>query len=817
MLSLQEFGITEPSPNYSLCEVSVGEGGLIKHRRLPDQLNDLAQRIPLNARYYLKSNLSIEQLVSDDVASDMIKEAHISFLQLNSMELAFQLTLADFDIFSEIETTEYVDNLFERDSAYGEPALEKFEELVNREMFWVCSEVCSEHNTIKRMKVVKHFIKIAKHCKDCKNFNSMFAILSGLGHGSVSRLRNTWEKLPSKYSKLFSDLQEVMDPSRNMAKYRNLLNSELVHPPMIPFFPVVKKDLTFLHLGNDSEMDGLINFEKLRMIAKEIRQITNMCSMKYDLRSMYDAVLIGNSPAADAAWTHGFYGASSSASSHFAHSSSSNLAGMATIRKRDNNKRRSQLPNPKKVYEEAQMSRKVRTYLSNLKVVEDEDRLHEMSSRLEAPMFRSRADASPIPTTTNAPVRSGSSLSSHSSMSSTSGTSHITKFGAQSPDNIRKLMSLSESSKPLKHQLPPSASMMNPGSSEGPGSRNHPHPHHPHHPRATSGYSPATSPLLPYNSPRVGGGGMGSNPAPQPASPANGRQHPARSSGGKLAHKIPLISAESSSVTSLTSLSSTGGLSLRKSHTTGSMSSGSISPGGSSIGGAAANAAANAVAAAATNSNAQAAHFQDNTSAGSGSSHDSGHVSLQSSRLASNANQTGFDSRRSSTSTGSSPHLPRRGFLPSANPLPPPPPPPSNVAAHHLLPPPPTSMTPAGSTSSPASSSTASQPQPQFQRRIAPDYSVAAQMAAQISHAKHVRQMNNAAAAARRTSFQSQLSSSPSQRSPVSFAPHLEFYAGEEEGGEEKEEEEEEEEKTAADDIFEHDSTPEQNDQISAV
>ena len=67
-----------------------------------------------------------------------------------------------------------------------------------------------------------------------------------------------------------------MDPSRNMAKYRNLINSELVHPPMIPFFPVVKKDLTFLHLGNDSEMDGLVNFEKLRMIAKEIRQITNM-------------------------------------------------------------------------------------------------------------------------------------------------------------------------------------------------------------------------------------------------------------------------------------------------------------------------------------------------------------------------------------------------------------------------------------------------------------------------------------------------------------------------------------------------------------
>ncbi len=42
-----------------------------------------------------------------------------------------------------------------------------------------------------------------EHCKDCKNFNSMFAIVSGLGHGSVSRLKSTWEKIPSKYGKLF--------------------------------------------------------------------------------------------------------------------------------------------------------------------------------------------------------------------------------------------------------------------------------------------------------------------------------------------------------------------------------------------------------------------------------------------------------------------------------------------------------------------------------------------------------------------------------------------------------------------------------------
>jgi len=44
----------------------------------------------------------------------------------------------------------------------------------------------------------------------------------------------------------------------------------------IPFFPLVKKDLTFIHFGNDSRVDGLVNFEKLRMIAKEIHQVTAM-------------------------------------------------------------------------------------------------------------------------------------------------------------------------------------------------------------------------------------------------------------------------------------------------------------------------------------------------------------------------------------------------------------------------------------------------------------------------------------------------------------------------------------------------------------
>lgn len=67
----------------------------------------------------------------------------------------------DFSIFRQIEPTEYIDDLFELPSRYGTPMLEQFAALVNREMFWVVTEVCSEHNPVRRMKIIKQFIKVA--------------------------------------------------------------------------------------------------------------------------------------------------------------------------------------------------------------------------------------------------------------------------------------------------------------------------------------------------------------------------------------------------------------------------------------------------------------------------------------------------------------------------------------------------------------------------------------------------------------------------------------------------------------------------------
>lgn len=34
-------------------------------------------------------------------------------------------------------------------------------------------------------------------------------------------------------------------------------------PPLIPFIPLILKDLTFIHEGNKTYFNGLVNFEKM--------------------------------------------------------------------------------------------------------------------------------------------------------------------------------------------------------------------------------------------------------------------------------------------------------------------------------------------------------------------------------------------------------------------------------------------------------------------------------------------------------------------------------------------------------------------------
>lgn len=195
-------------------------------------------------------------------------------------------------------------------------------------------------------------------------------------------------------------LQELMDPSRNMSKYRQLVVAELHgQHPIVPFYPIVKKDLTFIHLGNETRVEGLINFEKLRMVAKEVRTLTQMCSSTYDFVTMLELrgqppssamlalnqmsilqSIVGGGSGGGSGNSSGSGGGGGQTTSHMqgsggggggvgggSGSSSSHLMAQSSTTTVKRRKKSAATPNPKKMFEEAQMVRRVKAFLNKVR------------------------------------------------------------------------------------------------------------------------------------------------------------------------------------------------------------------------------------------------------------------------------------------------------------------------------------------------------------------------------------------------------------------------------------------------------------------
>lgn len=164
-------------------------------------------------------------------------------------------------------------------------------------------------------------------------------------------------------------------------------------------------------------------------------------------------------------------------------------SGQATVKRR---KKSAAPPNPKKMFEEAQMVRRVKAYLNNIKVLTDEDKLQELSIECEqsggsAPntvTIRKRHPSPTLSTTSSTSSTSeGRKIQLAAALNAANGNVFFVlesnelvivdyeslmiflnnlhtdpndrrppKFGAASPQAVKKLLSLSEQNKTRPHQ-----------------------------------------------------------------------------------------------------------------------------------------------------------------------------------------------------------------------------------------------------------------------------------------------------------------------------------------------------------------------------
>ncbi|XP_023271358.1 rap guanine nucleotide exchange factor 3-like isoform X1 [Seriola lalandi dorsalis] len=235
----------------------------------------------LNERLFICTSEQVEQLMPLKEQQGPERGTTDVLEQMGSKDLANELTNYDWELFTAMHEVELVHYIFGRHKFPGAITanLERFVRRFNEVQHWVVTELCLCEDLAKRAILLKKFIKIAAVLKEQKNLNSFFAVMFGLSNSAVQRLYKTWERIPSKTKRIYCAYERLMDPSRNHRAYR--LAVAKLSPPYIPFMPLLLKDMTFIHEGNPNYVEKLVNFEKMRMIAKTVKIVRGCRSQPY--------------------------------------------------------------------------------------------------------------------------------------------------------------------------------------------------------------------------------------------------------------------------------------------------------------------------------------------------------------------------------------------------------------------------------------------------------------------------------------------------------------------------------------------------------
>jgi hypothetical protein len=255
-----------------------------------------------DSRYYpvgLKTALDkwfeISQLPSSNVIG-----VEYNLCELNSFELAKQLTIIESSIFLSIKPDELLNNNYseKRAKLNMSPNIAQSLLFTNALSEYVLESILDLNlSNKKRIIRIRNWLNVALSCYYLKNFNSLAAIIITLQNHILSRLTELWNELPDKYQNLFEDLKKIIHPSNNYKGYRykisRILEDVDTKPtPVVPYINLFLQDLTFIHEGNRDFRNSnsflrarIINFDKFLRISRVVSNLEHL-QVGYDGNSL---------------------------------------------------------------------------------------------------------------------------------------------------------------------------------------------------------------------------------------------------------------------------------------------------------------------------------------------------------------------------------------------------------------------------------------------------------------------------------------------------------------------------------------------------
>ncbi|XP_034464197.1 ras guanyl-releasing protein 3 isoform X1 [Hippoglossus hippoglossus] len=199
-------------------------------------------------------------------------KASLLFDHLEPMELAEHLTFLEFKSIRRISFTDY-QSYVTHGCLVDNPTLERSIGLFNGVSQWVQLMVLSKLTPQTRAEVITKYIHVAQKLLQLQNFNTLMAVVGGLSHSSISRLKETHSYLAPEVVKIWSEMTELVSSSNNYSCYRKAFIESQGFK--IPILGVHLKDLIAVHVVfpdwvDDSNKVNLVKMNQLYMTFNEL-------------------------------------------------------------------------------------------------------------------------------------------------------------------------------------------------------------------------------------------------------------------------------------------------------------------------------------------------------------------------------------------------------------------------------------------------------------------------------------------------------------------------------------------------------------------
>ncbi|KAJ6251766.1 guanine nucleotide exchange factor [Anaeramoeba flamelloides] len=259
--------------------------------RLKDQIGSFNIKLTSHLKKFISDkNYLKEQKKVRKPCPKIPKKINWKYLNLfdfDPQEIARQITLREFEIYSTLQYTEFLNQHWNKSEAFSlSKNIRKMIDKFNEFNYWCCTMMLQGEKIAQRVKAIKYFANMAMHFKKLNNFNSLMGVLSAFHSTSMIRLKHSFSSLSNPIKNKIKELDSMMSMQGAYKKYRHALNKAYRNgEPAIPFIGIHLTDLTFLDESNKNlDKDGKYSEKKFNGLIKVLISVLIFQTRPYTLK-----------------------------------------------------------------------------------------------------------------------------------------------------------------------------------------------------------------------------------------------------------------------------------------------------------------------------------------------------------------------------------------------------------------------------------------------------------------------------------------------------------------------------------------------------